>query len=270
MQVLLKIGQRLRAAAGPSLLSLLLLCGAFTPLEVHDSRVRVVVIDAGHGGHDPGALGYSRTTKEARVALGIALELGEMIKKEMPGVKVIYTRSDNTFIELHKRAAIANEAGADLFISVHCNSGPSAAYGTEVYAMGLHKEEGNLDVAKRENQVILMEDDHEENYGGYNPNSPIGHIIMANYQSAYLQNSLRFASQVDKRLVSTAGRRSRGVKQAGFLVLWKTTMPSVLVETGFISNKNEEAFLSTESGQTKVARSIFEALKVYKQEMEQF
>jgi N-acetylmuramoyl-L-alanine amidase len=183
-------------------------------------------------------------------------------------VKVIYTRKNNTFVELIDRAGIANKNGADLFISIHCNAGPSAAYGTETYTMGLHKTEGNLQVANRENSVILKEENYQKNYDGFDPRSPQSHILMSLYQSAYLDNSLRFAQKVQYNFKTKIGRTSRGVKQAGFLVLWKSAMPSALIEIGFLTNPEEEKYLNDKSGQTYIASGIYKAFKEYKQEME--
>ncbi|MGV3538598.1 MAG: N-acetylmuramoyl-L-alanine amidase family protein, partial [Rufibacter sp.] len=183
-------------------------------------------------------------------------------------VKVIYTRKNDTFVELIDRAGIANKNHADLFISIHCNSGPSAAYGTETYTMGLHKTTGNLSVAQRENSVILQEENYKEKYNGFNPSSPQSHILFSLYQSAYIDNSLRFAQKVEEQFKKKVGRSSRGVKQAGFLVLWKSAMPSALIEIGFLTNPKEEAFLNDKTNQTYMASGIYRAFKEYKQELE--
>jgi N-acetylmuramoyl-L-alanine amidase len=253
----------------------LLLSAAFAfqdePEKENDPRkIDVVVIDPGHGGHDSGTRG--RTARESRTTLKIALALGKKIKAEMPDVKVLYTRTSDVFIELDERSAYANRNKADLFISIHCNSSPSSsrALGTETYVMGLHKSEGNLEVAKRENSVILQEKDYKQKYKGFDPTSPLAHIMLANYQSAFLSSSLRFAGHVEEQFRKLSQRKSRGVKQAGFIVLWRTTMPSVLVETGFLSNPTEEAYLSSSSGQEEVAESVFNAFKQYRAEMERY
>jgi N-acetylmuramoyl-L-alanine amidase len=231
-------------------------------------RMKTVVIDAGHGGHDPGTLGFTKT-REKNIALSVALKVGNYIRQNFPEIKVIYTRSTDEFIELHERAAIANRNKADLFISIHCNSSPSSsAYGTEVFVLGLHKSEENLAVAKRENSVILMEDDYSKQYDGFDPNSPESHIIFSIYQDAYLSQSIRLATEVDNQFKTKVNRNSRGVKQAGFLVLWKTTMPSILIELGFISNKNEESFLNSQQGQVYMASAIYRAFKAYKEDIE--
>jgi N-acetylmuramoyl-L-alanine amidase len=225
------------------------------------------VIDAGHGGHDPGTSGKS--LKEKEVALKIALKLGSYIEKNIPGVKVIYTRKDDRYLSLDERAEIANKAKADLFICIHANSLPGApAYGTETYVMGLHKDKSNFEVAKRENSVILMDENYEERYEGFDPKSPESYILFTLNQSAYQESSLRFAAKVEEQFKNRVGRNSRGVKQAGFMVLWKTTMPSVLIETGFLSNANEEKYLGTENGQDMIASGIYRAFKEYKTEME--
>jgi N-acetylmuramoyl-L-alanine amidase len=230
-------------------------------------RIRTVVIDAGHGGKDPGC--HGKSIKESMVALKVALELGKNIKKAMPDVKVLYTRSTNKFVELHDRANFANKNHADLFISIHCNSNnKSGIRGTETYAMGLSSSEGNLEVAKRENSVILQETDYKVKYGGFDPKSPLGHIFLANYQSVHMENSLRFADKIENQFKDRVGRHSRGVKQAGFIVLWKTAMPSVLVEIGFLTNETEEKYLSDTKGQSFIASGLFRAFRDYKEEME--
>ncbi|WP_205501861.1 N-acetylmuramoyl-L-alanine amidase family protein [Rufibacter psychrotolerans] len=243
-----------------------LLFSSFTTFERKEVRIRTVVIDAGHGGKDTGCLGASAREKD--VALKVALELGQQIQENLPDVKVIYTRKTDTFVELIDRAGIANKNHADLFISIHCNSGPSAAFGTETYTMGLHKTSGNLAVATRENSVILQEENYEKKYNGFNPKSPQSHILFSLYQSAYLDNSLRFAQKVEHQFKNRVGRSSRGVKQAGFLVLWKSAMPSTLIEIGFLTNPKEEKFLNDKANQTYMASGIYRAFKEYKQELE--
>lgn len=232
-----------------------------------DSKVDVVVIDAGHGGHDNGT--HGRVIKEKDLALKIALKVGSYIEKNVPGVKVIYTRKDDTYIALDERAAIANKNKADLFICIHANANPNTkAFGTETFVMGLHKDEGNLAIAQRENSVILMDENYEERYEGFNPNSPESYILFTLTQSAYQENSLKFASKVESQFKDRAGRQSRGVKQAGFVVLWRTTMPSVLIETGFLTNNIEEKFLAGDEGQELIASGIYRAFKEYKSDVE--
>jgi N-acetylmuramoyl-L-alanine amidase len=237
-------------------------------LPVDKYKIKTVVIDAGHGGKDPGAIGYSKV-QEKDVTLAVSLKLGELIKKHYPEIKVVYTRDKDVFVELQERAAIANKANADLFISIHCNANNDRnAYGTETYCLGLHRSEANLEVAKRENSVILLEDNYVEKYDGFDPNAPEAHIIFSLFQYAFINQSVSFASKIDNQLTVTSSRKSRGVKQAGFLVLYKTTMPGVLIELGFISNKNEEAFLKSTYGQESVALGIFNAFSAYKKEIQ--
>lgn len=228
--------------------------------------MRTVVIDAGHGGKDVGCNG--KHSQEADVALSLALQVGKLIQENLPDVKVIYTRKEDKFVELIDRAGIANKNDADLFISIHLNAGPPAAYGTETYTMGIQKSEGNLLVAKRENSVVLQEENYKENYNGFDPNSPQSHILFTLHQSAYIDNSLRFASKVEEEFSTRVGRKSRGVKQAPFLVLWKSFMPSVLIECGFLTNPTEEKFLNDKTGQTYMASGIYRAFKEYKKELE--
>jgi N-acetylmuramoyl-L-alanine amidase len=240
---------------------------SFTPLNKTGYRIRTVVIDAGHGGHDSGCLGSE--SKEKHIALSIALKLGKMIEERYPDIKVVYTRKTDVFVELRERAEIANKKDADLFICIHCNSGNKAAYGVETFVMGLHKTDDNLSVSKRENASILLEKDYKQNYDGYDPNSPESNIIFNLYQNLYMEKSLTFASKVQANVVENAGRYSRGVKQAGFLVLYKTAMPSVLIETGFLTNANDEKYLLSEKGQAAMVTSIFRAFKEYKTDMEE-
>jgi N-acetylmuramoyl-L-alanine amidase len=233
----------------------------------HAQKVNTVVLDAGHGGHDTGALG--KNSREKDITLAIVLKLRDYIHDNMKDVKVILTRSDDTFVELYRRAHIANENKADLFISVHCNSSKaSMAYGVETYVMGLHKSEANLAVAKAENAAILLEDDYVEKYDGFDPNSPEGNIFFSMMQNAFLDKSLAFAGKVQHQLVDNLRMFNRGVKQAGFLVLYKTAMPGVLIETGFISNPSNEKFLLSDKGQDQTAQAIFKALRDYRYQVE--
>ena len=231
-------------------------------------NLKTIVIDAGHGGKDPGCSGIF--SKEKHVALKIALNLGRTIATYYPEINVVYTRTTDVFIPLHERAAIANRNKADLFISIHCNAvenGPHV-HGTETYVMGLHTADENLNVAKRENLSILMEDNYEHHYEGYDPNSPEGHIILSMFQNAYLEQSIQFAQKVEDNFQYKMGRKSRGVKQAGFVVLRKTTMPSVLIETGYLTSQTDENYLAGSFGQTNIANSIFKAFEDYKIEVE--
>lgn len=237
------------------------------PFFTKDFRVGKVVIDAGHGGHDPGTSGVKY--KEKDIALNIALRVGGYIEQYVKGVSVIYTRKDDTYVPLDKRADIANKNKADLFISIHVNAIPNhTTYGTETWVMGLHKTESNLEVAKRENSVILLDEDYKERYEGFDPNSPESYILFSLTQDAYLESSLKMAEKVENQFKTRVGRNSRGVKQAGFVVLYKTAMPSVLVETGFITNRDEEDYLGSERGQELIASGIYRAFKEYKFEVE--
>jgi N-acetylmuramoyl-L-alanine amidase len=241
---------------------------ATTSISPGEYRIRSIVIDAGHGGKDPGCHGPK--SKEKDIALSIATELGALINSQFPEIQVIFTRDKDIFIPLHERAAIANRNQADLFISIHCNyvAKRNRAEGSETYVMGLHRAKDNLDVAKRENAAILMEDDYEAHYDGYDPESPEGHIILSMYQNAFLEQSILFAQQIEEEFVRQAKRKSRGVKQAGFLVLRETTMPSVLIETGFLSHDQEERFLLKKENQKRMAASILTAFKKYKNTVE--
>lgn len=228
--------------------------------EAGAQPIRTIVIDAGHGGHDPGAVGVSGT-HEKDVVLDVALRLGKMIQKNCSDVKVMYTRSTDVFVELYKRAEIANRNKADLFISIHCNSAPSAAAcGTETFVMGVDKTNANMAIAQKENSSILKETDHENNYEGFDPYSPESYIIFSLLQNAYLSKSTHFANSVQKSFTRDLHRFDRGVKQAPFLVLWRTTMPSVLIELGFLSNRDEEAYLVSEKGKDEICSSIYKAV----------
>jgi N-acetylmuramoyl-L-alanine amidase len=229
----------------------------------------VVVIDAGHGGHDPGAIG--RISKEKNINLSVALKLGKAIDKQCPGTKVIYTRKTDVFIPLDTRAQIANDAGADLFISIHTNALPKAKShisGTSTWTLGLAKSEANLDVAKRENSVILYESDYKTRYAGFNPNSSESYIIFEFMQDKYMEQSVHLASLVQKEFKGTGKRIDRGVHQAGFLVLKASSMPGVLVELGFISNPDEERYLNSDAGTTALANSVLKAVLAYKREQD--
>ncbi|HZB14591.1 MAG TPA: N-acetylmuramoyl-L-alanine amidase [Chryseolinea sp.] len=249
------------------LIAITLLNSGSTYTPPPDSKVDVVVIDAGHGGHDNGT--HGKLLKEKDVALNIALKVGDYIEKNIPGVKVIYTRKDDRYLALDERADIANKNKADLFICIHANANPNTkAFGTETFVMGLHKDEGNLAIAQRENSVILMDENYEERYEGFNPKSPESYILFTLIQSAYQESSLKFAQKVEGQFKDRVGRLSRGVKQAGFVVLWRTTMPSVLIETGFLTNSTEEKFLAGDEGQELIASGIYRAFKEYKNEVE--
>jgi N-acetylmuramoyl-L-alanine amidase len=224
-----------------------------------------VVIDAGHGGKDPGAIGSS--SKEKAINLAVALRLGTLIEQNFKDVKVIYTRKNDVFIALDERANIANRNKADLFISIHVNSVKKGknVYGAETYTLGLDNSSENLDVAMRENAVILMEDNYLEKYEGFDPKSSESYIIFEFMQSKHMEQSIMFASEVQKYFKKSK-RNNRGVRQAGLLVLRKTSMPAVLVETGFISNPNEEKFMNSKNGQNTLALSIYNAFNEYKKD----
>ncbi|TDL99155.1 MAG: N-acetylmuramoyl-L-alanine amidase [Flavobacteriaceae bacterium] len=229
----------------------------------------VVVLDAGHGGDDGGATGFGGY-REKDITLQITQMVGGMIAKNHKDVQIIYTRSSDVFIPLHERAAIANRNKADLFISIHCNANKKTdPFGTESYVMGLHRVEDNMDIAKRENSVIYLEDNYKEVYQNFDPNSIEDLIGLTLYTNKHLDNSIRFAELVENQFKSNASRFSRGVKQAGFLVIRETTMPSVLIETGFITNPEEGMFLSQLYGQEKIAESIYNAFATYKKEVQQ-
>ena len=245
---------------------LFILCSAGNTQAQQGFQLKTIVLDAGHGGKDPGT--HGKTAKEKDVALAVVLQLGKFLKEKYPDIRVIYTRQKDEFIELHERAAIANRNKADLFISIHCNSGPSHACGSETYAMGLHTTEGNLNVAKRENAVVLKEDNYLKKYGGFDPSSPMAHIFFANIQNAYIEQSLSLAANIEKQFGGMEGKKTRGVKQAGFLVLWKTAMPAILIELGYLTHSKEEKSLAGKEGQQKLARSILKAISKYKEEME--
>lgn len=234
--------------------------------EGNGYEIKTVVLDAGHGGKDPGA--QSNGYNEKDVTLKIVKLLGAKIKKEFPDVNVIYTRDSDVFLELRERTAIANRNHADLFISVHCNANKKTApYGSETFVMGLHKSKENFEVSKRENASILLEDNYQENYDGYDPNSDESNIIFTLLQNVHLDQSLTLAKNIQDRY-EARGRHNRGVKQAGFLVLYTASMPSILTEVGFITNAEERAYLVSASGQDEIAQNIFEAFRQYKRNVE--
>ena len=224
--------------------------------------IKTVVIDPGHGGKDPGCHGAH--SNEKTVALAIGLKLGEFISNTFPDIDVIYTRKTDVFVELDERAQIANRNQADLFICIHANAGPEAAYGAETYVLGLHRTKAQEKVMQRENAVIQFEENGDEKYKTLTADEIIARQLQ---QGVFLDHSINFASKLQKQFKSI-GRHDRGVRQAGFLVLYKTTMPSVLIETGFLTNKNEENFLADPASQKKMANSIFNAFKEYKAEFE--
>ena len=231
-----------------------------------DGKTFKVVIDAGHGGKDPGCLGtYS---KEKDVALDVALKTGKLISENCPNVKVIYTRSTDVFVELYNRAKIANNNHADLFISFHCNANDNhSAHGIETYVMGLSKSAQNLAVARAENSAMLKEEGYKDNYDGFNPNSPESAVMFSLYSSAYLNNSILLADKVQKNLVGTTHLLDRGVKQAPYWVLWSVSMPSILIEMGFLSNPTEEKYLTDEQHKKDIANAIYRGFASYYSQM---
>jgi N-acetylmuramoyl-L-alanine amidase len=285
-----------------SLLVVSILLAGFVMLSnfyvLKDRKVKVIVIDPGHGGKDPGCNGVSH--KEKDVALAVALRLGKLIEENMKDVKVIYTRKTDVFVELEDRAKIANDNNADLFISIHCNAAGKPVmvkdkktgklraktfknskgklivvettnpvpYGSETYVMGLKNEEGKMKVAQRENSVILMEDNYETKYQGFDPNSEESYIIMSNYTSGYVIQSAGLALKIQDEYSKRAGRVDKGVHRQSIWVLWRTSMPSILTEIGYLTNPQEEKFLGSEKGQEYMASCLFRAFRKYKDEQE--
>ncbi|MBN1132981.1 MAG: N-acetylmuramoyl-L-alanine amidase [Bacteroidales bacterium] len=231
------------------------------------SRIQTVVIDAGHGGKDSGALG-SRA-KEKDIALNIALKLGAYIEDNIRDVKVVYTRKTDVYLELGERARIANENEADLFISIHVNANESQRpFGTSTHILGMNQEGQNLDVAIRENSVILMEEDYQTRYEGFDPTSAESYIMFSLMQNTYLKQSIEFGSLVQDQFRERAQRNDRGVIRQPLLVLRETAMPGVLIETGFITNPKEQEYLLTDDGQNIIASAIFRAFRDYKELIE--
>ncbi len=221
----------------------------------------IVVLDAGHGGHDPGNLGNGYLEKN--IALNIVLKVGEALKKH-PNVKVIYTRKDDTFVDLYVRGEIANKANANLFVSVHCDSHTSEAHGAGTFVLGLHANKQNFDIAKKENSAIYLEDNYESRYAAYNINSPESIIGLTIMQEEFLDQSILLAKTMQDNFTGKLKRKDRQVKQAGFIVLHQTFMPSVLVETGFLTYKPEGEYLNSEKGQAEMGQAIADAIIAYK------
>lgn len=249
---------------------IILLCAVWSALPLThlqaEGRDFTVVIDPGHGGRDPGAIG--RRGKEKTINLSVALKLGKLIQDNCPDVRIVYTRQKDVFVALDRRAQIANNAKADLFISIHTNSVARGrtVRGTETYTLGLHRTDDNLEVAKKENSVILIESDYEQRYAGFNPNSSESYIIFEFLQDKNMEKSVDFATLIQRQFKTTAKRIDKGVHQAGFLVLRETTMPGVLVELGYISTPDEERYLLSESGTDALAKSIYRAFASYKEQ----
>ncbi|MCE3226323.1 MAG: N-acetylmuramoyl-L-alanine amidase [Bacteroidetes bacterium] len=281
------------------LLSLVALVGGFTSAKKgKGGSIKIIVIDPGHGGKDPGCNGV--THKEKDVSLAVALKLGKLIEENMKDVKVIFTRTTDVFVELEDRAQIANKAKADLFLSIHCNAAGKPViirdkktgkkrvktyknkkgkivtvekpnpvpFGTETYVMGLKNEEGKMKVATRENSAIFLEDDYEKKYGGFDPESEESYIIMSNYTSAYVIQSANLAVKLQEEYKSKAGRIDKGVHRQSIWVLWRTSMPSILTEIGYLTNPLEEQFLASKEGQDYLAKAIYRGLRKYKDEVE--
>lgn len=261
-----------------SLLILCFLATSFTSKFKPVFGVKVIVIDPGHGGKDPGCHGSKH--KEKDVALAVALKFGKYIEDNLKDVKVIYTRTTDVFVELQERAEIANKAKADLFVSIHCNSAcvrdkklkrdvcRDQVHGAETYVMGIKNENGKLNIAKRENSAILLEDNYVAKYEGFDPNSDESYIIMSMFADTYLDQSLSFASKVQKQYCEKIGRADKGVKRASLWVLWRTYMPSLLTEIGYLTNLEEEHFLGSVKGQEYIASGLFRAFREYKDELE--
>ena len=238
--------------------------------QVNSNKIKTVVIDPGHGGKDSGTMGTKRfKIYEKHVALSVSLKLGKYISEAFPEIDVIYTRSSDVFLELNERTEIANNANADLFISIHCdgftNPKPS---GASVFVMGMSKLKANMDVAMRENAAIYLEDNYQQKYEGFDPKSPESYIVFSLMQNTYLNQSLKIAEEVENQFATRANRKSRGVKQAPFYVISRTNMPSILVECGFLTNPKEEEFLHSDLGQDYIASAIFRAFRTYKVNIE--
>ncbi|MDR1551904.1 MAG: N-acetylmuramoyl-L-alanine amidase [Prevotellaceae bacterium] len=236
---------------------------------VSQQQIKKIVIDAGHGGKDPGAVG--KKSKEKNITLAVALKLGELVSKNFSDVEVIYTRKKDVFVDLNERGNIANRNNADLFISIHVDANKNTrARGASTWIMGLHKSQANLEVSRRENAVITMEDDYSSKYEGFDPKSPESNIILLLTQNSHMDESIKFADLVQNELVTNGPiTGNRSVNQAGFLVLWKPTMPRILIELGFISNPTEEEILIKDENQTKIAQNIFSAFCKYKKQYEE-
>lgn len=253
-----------------TIISLLIIFPTASSQERASLRLKKVVIDAGHGGRDPGAISPDGKVREKNITLSVALKLGELINKRHPDVEVIYTRKTDIFIPLDERTKIANRNKADLFISIHVNAAQSrAASGSETFVMGVNKTSSNLEVTMLENSVIMLEgDDYSTRYEGFNPNDPESYIVFSLLQNAHIEQSLLMASLVQKQFAKGPIKIDRGIKQGPLLVLWKTGMPGVLVELGFISNQNDLRILNDKKSHDKFAEGIFNAFEEYKNQYE--
>ncbi|MBT5354567.1 MAG: N-acetylmuramoyl-L-alanine amidase [Flavobacteriales bacterium] len=239
----------------------------FSFSQSSENKIKTIVLDAGHGGKDPGNLGTGRYKEnEKEIALKVTLMIGEYISEAFPDLKVLYTRIDDSYPTLRGRTDFANDNNADLFISIHCDAfDKSSAHGTSSHVMGLDYSEKNLRVAQKENSVIYLEDNYKENYDGFEPNTPESYIIFSLTQNVYLDQSIQIANNVQKQFTERVKRKNRGVKQAPFWVTSRVNMPSVLIELGFLTNPDEEDFLHSENGQIYMASAIFRAFKEYKE-----
>lgn len=254
----------LKTAAALCLLTMLFSAPSFAQGGL---SLKTVVIDAGHGGHDPGAVSPDRKTQEKTINLDVALMLGKKIEQAYPEVKVIYTRTKDVYLTLNARTDVANKNDADLFISIHVNSARStSASGTETFVMGTDKSSANMEVSKRENSVILLEDDYSTKYQGYDPDDPQSLIFFNLMQNAYFEQSIAMAACVQKQFAKGPITKSRGIKQEPLLVLWRTTMPSVLIEIGFLSNASDRKVLASKDKREEIAEAIFQAFSSFKQQ----
>lgn len=249
------------------ILAVSMLLGIYAVQGAKTDKPFTIVIDAGHGGRDPGAMG--KLVREKDINLAIALRLGARIEKGMPDVRVLYTRKTDIFLPLQDRANFVNENAADLFICIHTNAAENTSvHGVETFTLGLNKLESNLDVAMRENSVILLEDNYEANYQGFDPNSVESYIMFEFMQDQYIDKSLSFATLAQKSMSGKCKRNNRGVRQAAFWVLHKSACPSVLIEVGFVSNQQEEKFLASDSGRDAMAGAIYDAVVEYKKDID--
>ncbi|MDR1886775.1 MAG: N-acetylmuramoyl-L-alanine amidase [Prevotellaceae bacterium] len=235
--------------------------------------VHTLVIDPGHGGKDPGTVG--KHVKEKTVNLAVALKFGQLVEEWFPDIKVLYTRKEDVFVDFDERSNLANSNNADLFISIHANSvenekARAVTTGSETFIMGLHKSEDNMKVAMFENSSIKFEDGYEDKYDGFDPSNPESYIMFSSIQDEYMEQSLKMAELIQEEFQNGPITKDRGVKQAGFLVLWLTAAPSVLIELGFVSHPTEELVLMDEDNQQKMAECIFMAFKRYKEGLENY
>ena len=252
------------------LLSFIFISNNSLKAQVSNTTIKTIVIDPGHGGKDSGTMGTKRfEIYEKHVALAVSLKLGSYINKVFPEINVVYTRDKDVFLELNERTDLANNANADLFISIHCDgfTDPKPS-GASVFVMGMSKLKENMDIAMRENSAIYLEDNYQQKYEGFDPKSPESYIVFSLMQNIYLNQSLKIAEEVEKEFSTRANRKSRGVKQAPFYVISRTNMPSILIECGFLTNPKEEEYLHSEIGQDYIASAIFRAFRSYKESVE--